>query len=63
MNKPLPLLLVGVVLVASSIVFRASFPGNAWQIMLGIGILLEIWGGAGMWIEAKKRGDQNAPKP
>ena len=28
---------------------------------LGIGILLEIWGAAGMWIEAKRRRDQNGP--
>lgn len=62
MNKPLPLLLIGAVLVMASVVFRASFPGNAWQIVLGIGILLEIWGAAGMWFEAKKRGDGNGPR-
>ncbi len=60
MTKPLPLLLIGIVLVMASIVFRASFPGNSWQIVLGIGILLEIWGAAGMWLEAKKRG--NGPR-
>ena len=59
MNKPLPLLLIGVVLVASSVVFRASMPGNAWQIVLGIGILLEIFGAVGLWLEAKKRREQN----
>ena len=62
MNKPLPLLLIGTVLVMASVVFRASFPGNAWQIVLGIGILLQIWGGAGMWLEAKKRGNENGPR-
>lgn len=62
MNKPLPLLLLGIVLVASSVVFRASMPGNAWQIVLGVGILLEIWGAAGLWLEAKKRREQNGPQ-
>lgn len=62
MGKPLPLLLIGIILVVSSVVFRASMPGNAWQIVLGIGILLEIWGAAGMWLEAKKRRDEAGPQ-
>ncbi len=62
MNKPLPLLLLGIVLVISSVVFRASMPGNAWQIVLGIGILLEIWGAAGLWLEAKKRREERGPR-
>lgn len=63
MKNPLPLLLLGIVLVISSVVFRASMPGNSWQIVLGIGILLEISGAAGMWLEAKKRREQKGSRP
>jgi len=41
--------------------FRAQWPGNSWQMVLGAGILLEILGAALMMIEAKKRGGGGPP--
>jgi hypothetical protein len=55
MNKNLLSLLVGIVLVLSSILMRIQIAGNAWQIVLGIGIMLEIVGVIGIFRDVKNR--------